>query len=141
MNTVRGHNVSMNMSNPIRSIALPGLALLLALLCTGLALAVKGDPEAAEQGWSLVANGALLVDVRSEEEYQSGHIEGAVNVPHTDTQALAEIIGTDKNQPVVLYCGSGRRAGLAQEALESLGYTAVFNASGYEAMDATRPQP
>ena len=104
------------------------------------ALAVKGDTEAARQGWLLLEQGALLVDVRSAEEFEAGHIEGAVNVPYEDIDEMARIIGDDVNQPVVLYCVSGRRAGIAMQALEEKGFTSVFNATGLEALNATQPE-
>lgn len=104
-------------------------------------LAVKGDPDSAARGWALISEGALLIDVRSAEEFAAGHVNGAMNVPHSDTAGLAAAIGADKDRSVVVYCGSGRRAGKAKEALEALGYTAVFNATGYGALEATQPQP
>ncbi len=112
---------------------------LLALLTTLAAWAAGGNVEQAAKGWEMITAGALLVDVRSSEEYAEGHVEGAVNIAHTETAALAELIGPDHDRPVVLYCGSGRRAGLAQAALEALGYSGVFNATGYEALQATQP--
>ena len=109
------------------------------ILVSVAALAVKGDTKQAEAGWALIQSGALLVDVRTPEEYAGGHIEGAVNVPYTETDKLASAIGEDKDRSVVVYCGSGRRAGKAKTALEALGYTHIFNATGYEALLATAP--
>jgi len=102
-------------------------------------LNLKGDPVAASEGWVLINNGALLIDVRSAGEYESGHIEGSLNIPHTDIEALADAIGTDKDRQVVVYCRSGGRSGSAQEQLEKLGFTGVFNATGYDALEATHP--
>jgi len=112
---------------------------LLLILVSAAALAVKGDIQQAEAGWALIESGALLVDVRSPEEYAEGHIEGSVNVPHTETDKLASLIGGDKDRSVVVYCRSGHRAGMAKTALERLGYTHIFNATGYEALLATAP--
>lgn len=102
-------------------------------------VAVKGDVAAAVQAWTLIENGALLIDVRSPAEFQSGHIEGAINIPHMDIDALASAIGEDHSRAVVLYCGSGRRAGLSQDLLEELGYDGIFNATGFSALQATQP--
>lgn len=104
-----------------------------AIPCT----AGSGGP--ASEGWELIESGALLIDVRSTEEFSEGHIEGAINIPHDQTDALAEAIGPDPQRSVVLYCGSGRRAGLAAEALQERGYSAVHNAMGYKDLLETRP--
>lgn len=73
-----------------------------------------------------------IIDVRSMEEFNSGHIEGALHMPHTQ---IAELIGShvkDKDAKIVLYCRSGNRAGKAQRVLQKLGYTAVENGGGLE---------
>lgn len=113
-------------------------AAILALLIPLGALAVEGDTEAAREAWPLIEQGALLIDVRTPEEFEDGHIEGAINIPHTQTEALVDAVGSDPDRPVVVYCRSGRRSGIARDALEARGYTGVFNASGYEALRATR---
>ena len=100
---------------------------------------LKGDVVAAREGWTLIKQGALLVDVRSAAEYEGGHIEGSLNIPHSEIEMLAEAIGLELDRAVVFYCRSGGRAGRAQEALENLGYTGIFNASGYDALVATQP--
>ena len=114
-------------------------ALALQFFILGPALAVKGDTGIAEQAWPMIEQGALLIDVRSKEEFEEGHIEGALNIPHTEIGVLAQAIGTDLDRPVVFYCRSGRRAGKAQTTLEEMGYTEIFNGTGYEALEATQP--
>ena len=106
---------------------------------SGTATKIKGDINAASEGWVLIDQGALLIDVRSAQEYKSGYIEGSRNIPHTQIQALAEAIGPDKSRPVVFYCRSGRRVGVVQKQLEKLGYSGIFNATGYTALMATKP--
>jgi phage shock protein E len=100
---------------------------------------VPGDIQAAEKGWQMIADGAVLIDVRSAQEFNGGHIEGALNIPHTELDAITKAIGANTDAPVVLYCRSGRRADQVKDALESQGYTQVFNATGFEALQATRP--
>jgi phage shock protein E len=100
---------------------------------------IQGDIKAARQGWALIEDGALVIDVRSPGEFSGGHVDGALNIVHTDVEALAAAIGPDQGQSVVLYCGTGRRSGLAIAGLEALGYTALFNATGYGALQATQP--
>lgn len=131
----------------MRNVVTPALMTFLLMLGgqflgAGSALAappVKGDIAAATQAWEMIANGALLIDVRSAEEYAQGHIEGSINIPHTEVDRLAELIGDDLARPVVVYCRSGNRSGQAEAALEKLGYTGIFNGTGFEALQATRP--
>jgi len=115
------------------------LLLLLAAILIRPALAGSGDEAVAKQAWPMIENGALLIDVRTAEEFTDGHIDKALNIPYENVDALVKAIGNDKTRPVVLYCRSGHRAGIALKELEGLGYTGVFNATGYEAMKATKP--
>lgn len=101
--------------------------------------AVPGDTVAAAQAWELIQDGALVIDVRSHQEFAAGHLHGAVNVPHTDIDGMVREIGPDRDRPVVLYCRSGRRAGEALAALAERGYSGGFNATGLQALEATRP--
>lgn len=72
----------------------------------------------------------VILDVRTEEEYNEGHIEGAVLIPDFEITSKAESILTNKNQLILVYCRSGRRSKLAAEALVSLGYTNVKEFGG-----------
>lgn len=78
----------------------------------------------------------VWIDVRSAEEFQAGHLEGAVNIVHTDIAAKIATVTQDKNADIQLYCRSGRRSGLAAAELKKLGFTNVHNAGGYEALKA-----
>jgi phage shock protein E len=71
----------------------------------------------------LVQDGAILVDVRSPDEYATKHIDGAINVP-VEGVATHDFGGKDK--PVVLYCMHGRRSAQAAETLRGAGYTHVY---------------
>jgi phage shock protein E len=77
----------------------------------------------------LIAQGATLVDVRSDDEFAQGSIAGAVHVPHEQAEARLEAFGA-KGDPVVLFCRSGGRAGRVKKLLESKGWTQVHNAGG-----------
>ena len=102
-------------------------------------LAGSGDPEAAKQAWPMIEQGALLIDVRTAEEFAQGHVDGALNIPYQETDKLMSAIGTDKTRPVVVYCRSGNRSGKAKVVLETKGYTNIFNATGFEALKETKP--
>ena len=88
-----------------------------------------------EISYELVKKGALLIDVRSEGEYVSGHIEGAFHIPHTqimqNKERIKSLVKGDMSKPVVVYCASGRRSGMAKEQLKQLGHEIVVNHGGY----------
>lgn len=73
----------------------------------------------------LVESGAVLLDVRTPEEFSSGHIKGAKNIPVSEIDRRASELPKDK--PVVVYCRSGARSGRARSILVSKGYQDVHN--------------
>lgn len=86
---------------------------------------------------------ALLLDVRSTSEFDGGHAEGAVLVPHGEVpDRIAEIEKLqdgDKDKPIVVYCRSGHRAGIAKQSLLDAGFTHVTNVGGlddYQSVDS-----
>ena len=81
------------------------------------------QPEKAKGVW---------IDVRSAEEFNAGHLQDAVNIPHDKIIARIQAVSPDKNAPVNLYCRSGRRAEAALNELKNAGYTNVTNHGGYE---------
>lgn len=72
----------------------------------------------------------IILDVRSQEEYDEGHIKNAICIPDTEIIAKAEEALTDKNQLILVYCRSGRRSKLASKYLVSLGYTNIKEFGG-----------
>ena len=74
--------------------------------------------------------GYIILDVRTQEEYDEGHIPGAILIPNTEIEARAEEELPDKNQLILVYCRSGRRSKLAAEALVELGYTNIKEFGG-----------
>ena len=74
----------------------------------------------------------VWIDVRSAEEFNAGHLQDAVNIPHDKIIARIQAVSPDKNAPVNLYCRSGRRAEAALNELKNAGYTNVTNHGGYE---------
>lgn len=115
------------------------LLVVLTILLINPVLAGGGDPEAARQAWPMIESGVLVVDVRSEEEFSEGHLNGALNIEWDQTDALAAAIGDDKQRQVVFYCRTGNRVGKAIKTLEALGYTNIYNATGLEALEETKP--
>ena len=88
--------------------------------------------------WNKIRAGALLVDVRSPEEFKTGAVKGAINIPHTDVESNLSKFGEVKDREIVLYCHSGRRAGVAKETLERAGYTHVFNVGGLSDLNSIK---
>jgi rhodanese-related sulfurtransferase len=70
----------------------------------------------------------FVLDVRSPEEFKEGHVPGAVNVPYD--QIATRLSEVPKDKDVVLYCRSGRRAGIAAEVLQANGYTRLSHLEG-----------
>jgi phage shock protein E len=75
--------------------------------------------------------GALVVDVRSREEFQSGHLPNAINVPLGELRAAIQRYVPDKTRPVLLHCLSGGRSEIAKRMLRAMGYQQVFNLGSY----------
>ena len=74
----------------------------------------------------------VLIDVRSAEEYASGHLRGAVNIPHDRIADEIGSVAADKSARIILYCRSGRRADTALNTLKAIGYENVSNYGGLE---------
>ena len=77
-----------------------------------------------------IEEGYIILDVRAQEEYDESHIPGAILIPHTEIDAKAEEVLTDKDQLILVYCRSGRRSKIAAEALVELGYTNIKEFGG-----------
>lgn len=74
-------------------------------------------------------DGAVLLDVRTVEEYQAGHIPKSINIPLHEIHAVAESI-SNHDIPLFVYCQSGARSSHAVDALSRMGYTEVKNIGG-----------
>ena len=74
--------------------------------------------------------GYVILDTRTQEEYDQGHIPGAIVISHDEITEKAESMLTDKNQLILVYCRSGRRSKLAAEDLAKLGYTNIKEFGG-----------
>jgi len=106
------------------------------LVCSAvflLSIAVVSNIQAQEAHW---------IDVRTAEEYNAGHVSGAVNIPYTEIAARIGEVTENKDTPIYVYCRSGRRSGIARETLIAEGFTQVTNLGGLQdaqarAMEAT----
>lgn len=73
----------------------------------------------------------VLIDVRSEEEFAAGHIPGAVNIPFDELPGRLDELGGAQEREVIVYCRTGRRAGIAELALEEAGFRNVRDLDGH----------
>ena len=83
---------------------------------------------------------ALVIDVRTPEEYEQGHYPGAINIPHEQILAGVRSRALGPDDPIVLYCRSGNRSGKAQTTLSDAGYSVTHNAGGLSALLAATGQ-
>ncbi len=72
---------------------------------------------------------AVLLDVRTKEEYAERKIEGSINLPLQEIEKITTVV-PDKSTPIFLHCRSGKRSGKAQKILASMGYTNAVNIGG-----------
>ena len=75
-------------------------------------------------------SGYIIIDARTQEEYDQGHIHGAIMIPEYEIAVRAENELPDKDQLILVYCRSGRRSKIAAEELVKLGYTNVKEFGG-----------
>ena len=107
--------------------------LLAVMLLTACGQTKENDQEAAymnitaEEAKTImdIEEDYIILDVRTLEEYDQGHIPGAIQISHDEITEKAEEVLTDKDQLILVYCRSGRRSKIAAEALVELGYTNI----------------
>lgn len=106
----------------------PALFLLMAGSCTG--QPSSRDLSVDEFEIALHGDQVQLVDVRTPQEYAAGHLDGAKLMDWNGGQFQKEMATLDKDKPVLLYCGSGRRSDAALRELEKAGYQDVKHLVG-----------
>ncbi len=85
-----------------------------------------------------ITSSALLLDVRTPEEFATGHLEGAINISHDSIASNVAMIEQYKDKEILVYCRSGRRSAIAIESLKQLGFTALTDGGGYSDLVANR---
>ena len=111
------------------------LAIAFALAAGFLAAAHAGQPAtiqpSAVPAWIKATPAAQILDVRTKEEFATGHLAKAVLIPWTDSDFKARVVKElDKEKPVLVYCRSGRRSAEAAAAMVKLGFKDVRNLEG-----------
>lgn len=88
---------------------------------------IKITPQEAQE---MMTRDAIILDVRTQTEFDEGHIPNAVLLPDTEIKQRAEEVLPDKEQTILVYCRSGRRSALAAQELADMGYTNVYDFGG-----------
>lgn len=102
----------------------------------------KSGQISAKDALEKLKNGALVIDVRSPGEFNSGHLKTAINIPLDDIETALPKRVKDKNQALLLHCASGMRSGMAKSKLKGMGYTNAFNLGSYgRAESVLKQQP
>lgn len=102
---------------------------IISLLVCGLLLTACGSSYQtidSNRAMELIANDAVVIDVRSIEEYDTGHIEDSINIPVDNITS----VNYDKDKVIIVYCATGMRSAEAAKKLNDLGYTNVYNLDG-----------
>ena len=86
----------------------------------------------SKEAQEYLRNGAMVIDVRSMNEFESGHIIQAQNMPLDRVEMMVSSTVKDKNKVLLLHCSTGVRSNMAKKKLEALGYKNVFNLGSYE---------
>ena len=86
----------------------------------------------AEEAKKIMDSGEehIVLDTREQDEFDNGHIPGALLIPYTEIENKAEEMIPDKNAQILVYCRSGRRSKIASQSLSKLGYTNVKEFGG-----------
>ena len=116
---------------------------LLLTLLTALALLAAcqdAQPPVDEGMLAKISSGALIVDVRTPEEFAQGHFPGAINIPHEQIVEGLRSRQIEASEPVILYCRSGNRSGKAERALHAEGYVSARNAGSLDNLLAATQQ-
>ncbi len=106
---------------------------LLLFVSSGCAPPPASGPMSGEDLEARIESGRppLILDVRTPSDYAAGHVPGAVNIPHTDLAKRLDELGEQRDVEVVVYCGTGRRAALAESLLLEANFSRVRDLTGH----------
>lgn len=114
-----------------RALAAVGLSFLALLTVTGCSTSDNAGSTSAAS--IIIPADAVLIDVRTPEEYSSGHLVGAVNYDFENGEVFTKAMNTlDKNGKYYLYCRSGNRSSQAKTVMGTAGFKNVVDLGGYE---------
>lgn len=105
--------------------------LILAVAAAVFFMLKKSGQISAPAALEYLKQDALVIDVRSPGEFNSGHLARAINIPLEEIETTLPRLVKDKHQVLLLHCASGMRSGMAKSKLAGMGYTNAFNLGGY----------
>ena len=118
------------MSRWISTSLIVALIALGAVVVGSSAFADGSEVVTGAEAQELVADGALLLDVRTPQEFNSGHIDGAVNIPIQEIRSRIAELGSPEGA-IVVYCHSGVRSRQTKQYLESQGFESVYDLGSF----------
>jgi rhodanese-related sulfurtransferase len=102
------------------------------VLASGYMYIKRSGQISSKEASEFLKSGAMVIDVRSTNEFESGHILQAYNIPLDRLEVVIPSEVRDKNKVLLLHCSTGVRSNLAKKKLEALGYKNVFNLGSFE---------
>ena len=90
----------------------------------------KSEIAEVDAAGARAIEGATWIDVREADEWQEGHVPGAVHVPRGHLESRVEAVAPSRSQPIVVYCAGGSRSAFAAKSLQELGYEHVVSLDG-----------
>jgi len=109
------------------------ILILITVLCTNLAVSQEENVLLSVKAFSKTMSEQpelVVVDVRTPEEFDSGHLEGAINYNWKSENFNKQILDLDKTKPVLIYCRSGARSAKAVAHMRSEGFTVIYELQG-----------
>ena len=92
----------------------------------------RGGQLGVEEASELLSKGAIMLDVRSEGEFRSGHLSMAKNLPLNQLKSGIAAMAPSQDAVILCHCASGIRSGKAEKVLRDLGYSKVWNIGSYQ---------
>jgi phage shock protein E len=111
--------------------------LIIAAVIVAILLLKRTSQISARDAVAHLKQGALVIDVRSPGEFNSGHLPSAINIPLDVIATALPVRVPDKNQVLLLHCQSGMRSAIAVGKLKSIGYANTFNLGSLSRAKAT----
>lgn len=99
-------------------------------------MVVMQETEDAVAAREAITADRVFVDVRSLEEYQAGHVEGAIHIPYDQMEERWPELAEYQDEDIVVYCRTGTRAGIALEVLQDHGFDEAVNGGGLDELEA-----
>lgn len=105
------------------------IAVVIVMSLSGTNKSVIQSPNSEEISEIIQDKSVIIIDVRTAEEYKTGHVEGAINIPYDE---IENEVNYDKDKTIAVYCRTGVRSSETAKTLEKMGYTKIYDLGGLE---------